>query len=470
MWSKLRRVSSLLDGHSTEIVTKARDAFLLRVCGTGMAFVFSTLIARRLGADGAGLYFLSQTIVFLAVALGRGGLGHAMLKFIANAASAKDWDTVKAVFGKGLFFSSLWSATIGLLLWILARTLAVGVFGKPDLETPLRWMALAVVPGVLLIIIGESLKGLKRIKSAIAVNGVLVPMGSLVVFVAIGERYGVLGAAFSFVSANIVAALAGGCLWRLATPDLVSSSGGEFDTRSFLKSSIHLYHIVIMGLFLTRAPGLFLGVWGTKADIGVFDIAFRTAMLTSFVLNAMNSIIPAKIAELYQRRDMELLDRTIRRMAFVTALLASPAVAFFLLMPSKVMVFFGPDFVRGAPALAILAVGQFVNAAVGSVGFVLIMTGREKILRNITLAMMLLVVALSFLLIPRWGVVGAAWAGAITAAGQNLVASFVVMRKFGIRSLPWPRFLLPSKEALAESLCPVTRKAGEPVNPPGRKR
>jgi O-antigen/teichoic acid export membrane protein len=120
--------------------------------------------------------------------------------------------------------------------------------------------------------------------------------------------------------------------------------------------------------------------------------------------------------------------------------LASPILLLFVLFPAKVLALFGAKFAGGAPVLAILAIGQFVNVATGSVGWILIMCGYERLMRNIIIVCATATVALNFLLIPLYGVVGAALATATTLALQMLVAAALVWRKLGLVTLPvWYR-------------------------------
>jgi len=49
------------------------------------------------------------------------------------------------------------------------------------------------------------------------------------------------------------------------------------------------------------------------------------------------------------------------------------------LFPVFVLNFFGEEFVAAAPLLVVLSLGQLINVATGSVGFLLLMSGHEKI-------------------------------------------------------------------------------------------
>lgn len=100
---------------------------------------------------------------------------------------------------------------------------------------------------------------------------------------------------------------------------------------------------------------------------------------------------------------------------------------------------FGPGFPAGAPALAILALGQFVNVACGSVGTVLIMTGHERlVVRRISVAAAANAI-LSAALIPIWGAIGAAIGSATSTILWNVLLAWDVRQRLGIRATTFAR-------------------------------
>jgi O-antigen/teichoic acid export membrane protein len=115
-----------------------------------------------------------------------------------------------------------------------------------------------------------------------------------------------------------------------------------------------------------------------------------------------------------------------------------------VLAPRWILALFGSGFTSGSTSLAILAGGQFVNVVTGSVGFILMMCGYEKLMRNTILGIALLNMLLNFLLIPWFGVNGAAIATAVSLALMNLILVFIVYRKLKIMTLPIPVRLIPN--------------------------
>lgn len=430
------RIRERLGPHMAEVMQGASVAFTLKVLGAGFAFGFNVLLARMLGAEGAGMYFLALTVATIACVLGRMGLDNALLRFTAAGTAIEDWSAVKGVYRKGMSIALCASAASALLLFALAPWLAHDVFSKPQLASPLRWMALAVVPMTLVSLHAETLKGLKRIRDSLLVQGVGIPALSLLGLYLMGRRWGIHGAVWAYVLAAAAMALVGIALWRVATPQLKGVSG-RFETRELLRSSMPLFWVTSTMLMMNWTATIALGVWGTKADVGLFGVAYRTAMLTSFVLVAVNSIAAPKFAALYKQGDMESLGSMARNCAKLATALAAPALILFFLAPGWVMGLFGPQFLGGGAILAILAIGQFVNVATGSVGYLLIMSGNERLLRNSALVAGGTNLVLTAILIPRFGVVGAAVATAICLALQNLVASYLVYKKMDLVVVRW---------------------------------
>ena len=433
-----------LDSHMREILRGASTAFLLKILGAFLNFCFYVAIGRLLGAEQAGMYFLALTVATVAAVLGRVGLDGTMLRLIAGAAAAGDWETVQGVFRKGLTIAAAGASVAALTAAALAPALAEQLFSAPELTPLLRWMALAVVPAAIIVLLGRALLGLKRVGDANLVSDVAVPALSLTAVLLLAPRWGMFGAVWAYALAAALTLLIGVWRWREATPQLRGMKG-SIRTREVLQSSIPLYWVACFQLIMTWTSTLVLGMWASSADVGVFGVANRTATLTSFILLAVNNITAPKFAALHRAGDMVTLGRVARNCAKLTALVATPVLAVCLIVPAQVMAVFGPEFASGAVVLSILAAGQFVNVVTGSVGFLLIMCGHEALYRNNFVFSALISIGLNLVLIPMLGIIGAAIATASTLALQNLIAAFLVWRKLGILTIPvlWPRAQVP---------------------------
>ena len=426
-----------LDEHMREVLSGASIAFVMKAIGAGLGFGFNVLLARMLGADGAGVFFLALTVTSIAAVFGRIGLDNTLVRFTAGNAASGEWASVKGVYLRGMQLALAASCVAALAMFLGAPWLAEHVFANPALVAPMRWMALAVVPIALLVLHSEALKGLKRIfeSSLVYEHGIELSVLSLLGLYFLAPKWGVNGAIWAFTLAAGLTLSTGVCLWWKAMTKL-RNRRAVFPVRDLLQSSLPLFWVATMNLAMNWTSSLLLGVWCTNADVGVFNVALRTAQLTSFVLFAVNSIAAPKFAELYRQGNAKQLGSVARNSAKLMILVASPVLLLFICFPGLIMGLFGQEFADRSLVLTILAIGQFVNVATGSVGYLLMMSGNERLVRNNVVFIALLSITLNLILIPFAGVVGAAVATAVSLAAKNLIAVYLVKLRLRIQTIP----------------------------------
>jgi len=439
MFVRLRTlIVERLDIHTQEVVRSASVALVLRVAGAGLGFLFTVLLARQLGAEGTGIYYLAFTIATIASVASNVGLDNALLRFTAASASREDWPKVAGAYNKSVRLAASISVSVAVLVFTGSPWIAREIFSNVALVQPLQIMALGILPMSLFALHAESLKGLKRVRDAALVQGGGVWLFALPLVAVLGGPFGTVGAAAAYtLAAYLMLALSIG-LWRQATPQL-KGIRGIFDTRLLLQTSLPLLWVNSMILVMGWADTIMLGIWNDSESVGIYSVAARTAMLTTFVLFAVNSAVAPRFAALYAHGSNQALGNLARNSAKLMIVLILPIVLLFALAPAWVLGFFGSAFEKGAVVLVILTAGQFVNVATGSVGYLLMMSGYEKAMRNNILASTALNITLNALLIPPYGIVVAASATAISVVAMNLISTVLVYRKLSIIALPIPK-------------------------------
>ena len=93
---------------------------------------------------------------------------------------------------------------------------------------------------------------------------------------------------------------------------------------------------------------------------------------------------------------------------------------------------FGDAYAHGATALQILAAGQLVNAATGPLGQVINMSGRPYLTLMNNAAVSVLNIVACLILIPRYGITGAACSTTAAITLVNLIKLVQVRKLFGI--------------------------------------
>ena len=97
-------------------------------------------------------------------------------------------------------------------------------------------------------------------------------------------------------------------------------------------------------------------------------------------------------------------------------------------------IFFGNEYISGYAALVILCVSQSVCIITGPGGVLLNMSGHEKIVMKILLFSATLNIILNAILIPRYGINGAAISTAISTVIWHVLQSAMSYRYLGVHS------------------------------------
>ncbi len=422
----------------------AAVALALKVFGALLTFLLNVLIARMFGAAGTGVFSLAFTVMTIATVFGRMGMDNTLLRFVAANAASAQWAAVKGVSRKALGISMAASLVASAVLLWAAPWLAASVFHKPDLTTPIRWMALAVAPVTLSTLLAAMLQALKRVFASTVVSAVSISGVAVIVLWMLGSTHGPLSAVWAYATGAVISALGAWLWWRRVTPALAGVQP-DFDTRTLLHSSLPLLWVASMSTAMNWIATFTLGVWGSTADVGIFNAASRVTFLVSFVLVAVNTISAPKFAALYESRQTAVLASTARASERLMVVLAAPILVVFLLLPRAIMGVFGPEFKVGALQLAILAIAQAANVMTGSVGYLLMMSGHERQVRDSNTIAAVTCLVCSVLLVPWLGGVGAAVAVAAALIVRNIVEVWQVKRYLGIGVL----FLPPPASELA---------------------
>jgi O-antigen/teichoic acid export membrane protein len=424
------------DSNFHEVLRGTKTAFTTKIIGSILAFSFNLALGRLLGADGAGIYFLAFSITAIGSVIGRVGLDNVLLRSIAIHAASDEWGKVRAVHVLCLRLTVVLSGVIALIGFFTADLIASNIFNNLQLADPLRWMSLSILPVSILNLHAQSLKGLKRIRDATMVQSVGVPLISLLLIWPLSQMFDLEGVSWAYLSATSLVALL--AFWAWHKSNVYASEEAEiYPFSGVWESSKPMFIVSLSNILETWLPLIFLGIWVSASEVGIFGAAMRLSLLISVLLLTLSNVIAPKYAELYNQSDFLAMGQIARRSTAMMLLFVSPLFLLMLIFSEEIMSLYGPDFASGKTILMILLLGQLVNLTSGSVSTFMMMSGHERILRDIVLASVVLQLALILAFAPNFGSVGVAIALASTMAIKNLVTVYMVYRKLGIVTIPY---------------------------------
>ncbi len=176
---------------------------------------------------------------------------------------------------------------------------------------------------------------------------------------------------------------------------------------------------------------LVLSMFVTSGPVGEYQAAYQTSALLTFALVAVNSIFPSIASRLYEKDQMDNLRQLYQTLVKWTGALTVTSVTYVVLLPVEILSIFGTGFQNATQVLILLAIAQGVVALVGPAGYILLMTGRERIemVNNVVLSCINLVGNL--FLVPSYGILGAAIATGVSLSLLNIARFAEIRYLFG---------------------------------------
>jgi O-antigen/teichoic acid export membrane protein len=423
----LEKIAKLIfRDENKELIISSFFAFAIRILGALSAFLATFFIAKFLGAEESGYYFLAFSVVTVLAVFSGVGLENTVLRYIGSDSAYS-----ASVFQKSLIIVLVVSSLSAGGIYFSAYHVATVIFSKPALHPVLQSMSVGVIGLTVLTVASMALQGLRRIPMSIWILNISVNL-FLVAYVYSADISLATYLASAYSVSAILTAIFGVVLFWYFKPRIV---GSFVSWKTVFSSCMPLWVVAIMTQLAQWSGQFFAGIYVGSDLVALLAVAQRTAMLSSFVLVAVNLVVAPQFAALYRQGDMLSLEILAIKSVKLISVLALPLIGMMLIFPSFIMGLFGSEYVAGVPLLRILAIGQFVNAITGSVGFLLMMSGYERDMRNLMMISGCFALSLTWLLTANYGIIGAAVSTAVVVAAQNLMAVYFVKKRLGFNTL-----------------------------------
>ena len=389
--------------------------------GKLLKFLFQILLTRVLGARAYGLYSLGNNALGISKTFSQLGLQSGVVRFGSIYQGEDDKARLKGTILTSLLFSFLAGLIVAVGLFVFADFLSKVIFNEPKLEWIIKIFSLSLPFYTLMIVSAHATRISRRMQYDVGVRLVLHPL-VLITFSGLSFLLGfrLEGVIYGFLLSSIISAAFSIYLLAKLFPDLITGLSPQFEVKKLLSFSLTVLLTGFSYILIFRIDRIMLGIIGKAEEVGVYNAAVIMAAQVSVFMGSFNAIFAPIISDLFNRNKMQQLHNLFKTTTKWIFSLTLPIFLIFSLYSKQIMGIFGSEFTGGWVVLISLGLAQFINAAVGSAGYILRMTGYQKLelVNNLTLGGLNIV--LNLLLIPKLGILGAAVATGISLALVNL--------------------------------------------------
>jgi O-antigen/teichoic acid export membrane protein len=420
--------SEKTEKHLTIIAKQSSVVFISKILGYFLGFLLNLIIAKYFNVKIMGQYSLLETTIQIVVVFSVFGLNNGLTKYISRYNSVDDTKKVQQIIRIVFVYAAIFSlvGTIGVIL--LRKILATKVFASQELIIVFFYGSGLILPITFRRIYSGLYRGFKQIKHYIFATEVIRRI-IFIVFLLTAIIFD-LGNIIYIIVAWILSEVIVNLYLTKKSTDLGinwwSVLAVEPDKEKQLRTEIfHFSSTVIfisfVNFILGKIDRIMLGIYQSAESVGIYRIATLVVVLLGFFHDSSKGIFSSMISELYSSNQMDVLEELYSTITKWIIILSLPLTINIIIFSEVIMNFFGLEYVSGSLALIILALGHTVRISVGANGYILKMSGWEKIVLANNGLLALINIILNMILIPKLGMTGAAISTSLAIAVVNVM-------------------------------------------------
>jgi O-antigen/teichoic acid export membrane protein len=424
----------------------------------GIIFVFVTLmiIARTLGPVGQGKYSLAILLPNMLAIFFNLGIGPASVYYVGK--KQIDLDSLfktNVISGLGL---SVVAYSVGLVVVLFFSDQLFSSIPSTVLLT-----VLLVLPFLFMKLLLQAIfQGTQDFKAFNAI--ILIGQGTTLVLVFIFLIIldaGLIEALISFVAGQVMTVIT--VIFLLKKRLSIKFKAGKFNPIYFKKSltyGIKAHFSNILAFVNYRADIFMISFFLSPAAVGFYAIAVNIAERLWVVSQAISSVLLPRISSSNDEQDKNNITSTISRNVFTASIIGG--FIFFLISDLFIKLFFGNAYEDSSIVLKLLLPGIILGSMARILSNDFAGRGKPEINLYTSIFTVIANISLNILLIPLYGINGAAIATSITYSINWLIKIIIFNRMTG---MPFWSFLVVQTSdfklylKMARKLKAVTRGA-----------
>ena len=387
-----------------------------------ITYFYRTIVGRALGPEAYGMLTTGIMIGGIAATFSGSPVKNGLKKFIPEYREENDLAAIKGTVLSALSLNLVGALIVGTIIFFSAEFIAVEIFDNRGLIPVIQVFGFLQLVSRPEAILSSTTVGFNKAKYEIISARIVQPILQLVFtvlliytgFEVMGPVWGWVGGIALAIPLNLY------FVEKKLGPILTSKVKPKYNTKELFNYSYPLFLSGMIGTFLGWTDTAFIGYFMDQSTVGLYNAAYPTALILTIPVQAFGMLALTSFSELGAKglsKDESL--KTLTRWVFA---LTFPGFLIMTLYSEELLtLLFGSEYATAGLALSIVAFGTMFSSALGKIGDILKSAGKTKILFYNTTINLFLNVGLNILLIPMYGIVGAAIATASSTVVMNII-------------------------------------------------
>ena len=397
-------------------------------------YAYKVIIARVFGPEIYGLFSLSLVIVSFFIFLAGLGLFEGLVRYVSLYRGKKDDGKIRLIINFSLKVSLITSIISGLILFIFAEPISKQLFNNEGLIIFLKIFSIGIPFSIIANIYLGTLRAFEKITSYtllinIVQNVIKVALLATLVFFGLKSNSVIFSYLISIIVLAIVSYLIGrGIIKKMKLAEIEDYKRKKLYMELFSYS----WPLMLAGLtfnILYWCDSVIVGHYQDMAYVGYYSVAVTLVSLLAIVPDLFLQLFFPLIVRESSSDNKTLIKQLTKQVTKWIFIINFPLTLILIIFPGVIInLLFGADFLMAENALRILSISSLLASFSSMLNSILSMRGLSKTILYNFVVFAILNIILNLILVPKFGINGAAFATGSTWVLITLTQLFQIYR------------------------------------------
>ncbi|MCF7860770.1 flippase [Candidatus Woesearchaeota archaeon] len=418
--------------YTGRVLRDSTKLLVMAVIAAGLAYLIRLVLAKHLSIDQFGLFYSGFALISSFAIFRNLGMYQSLVRFLPELKTKKKTSEIRGLFFTILLIQAAISIVITLIFLGFSEFIQLNYFHVTGISTIIILFGLVFLLSFLEEIINSAFQGCQEMN----IFSIIEPLRMVLIL-------GLTVTFFFFVD-GLIAPLLAYLITYMIMPIIffpiflyrtsILKVKGHISPR--LASRVKSFCLMA---FMTSAGGyifvytdtILLTLFKDLTQVGLYQAAVPTAMMILFLSNALSKVVLPFTSEMWTQKKQAVISKSVELIHKYSPVIMMPVVIVpFVLAAELLSFFFGEEYIAAALPFQILLIGvTFLSLSNFNQG---IFSGVEKP-KNNTIIMAIGVTAnivLNLIMIPPYGIVGAAIATSIGFLATTIISTVWLKKMF----------------------------------------
>jgi O-antigen/teichoic acid export membrane protein len=382
-------------------------------------YVYRIIVARHFGPEVYGLLALALMVVGWFGAFSSLGLSPGLVRFISLYRGKKQNNKIKHIIRFSIAALTITGIFSAIVVFILADTIAISIFKNPSLSPFLQIFSIIIPLSLFSNILTSIIQGYEKIAWFSFINNIfanILRIGALVALIFLGLNTNSIPLSYLIMTFGVLA------ISYYVVRYKIKGVFGKYKLRN--KKTINkallsyswpvLFSGIIASIFFW-IDTFFIGFYNGATSVGHYNAATPIALLLTFAPQLFLQLFLPLITREYGKNRHKVIKELSKQVNKWISIINMPVFFMMILFPGAIInILFGPEYLVAESSLRILAVGLFIYSFSNISNNLISMAGKSKVILFSLLITSLIDVVLNIILVPKYGISGAAFSTSIS--------------------------------------------------------